>query len=252
MPGRWFICCCWVMVLIPQLLFSQRVYKAHSVLSGGNFYKVSVSKAGMYKIDIALLSKLGVSASNLPSASVRIFGNGGGMLPETNSAARVDDLEELAIQVMDGGDGVLNGADYILFYAPGPDQWLKDSARQRFVHQSNIYSNESTYFLSIGGAGRRVGSVSNSGTANVSVNSFSERYFHENDTVNFLSSGKQWYGEEFADMPGKSISRSFNIPVTNLLQNGNASISLNLVARSTAASRFDVKFNAAPSWTNKH
>jgi hypothetical protein len=36
-------------------------------------------------------------------------------LPEANAITRADDLIENAIMVMDGGDGVFNQNDYILF-----------------------------------------------------------------------------------------------------------------------------------------
>ena len=41
------------------------------------------------------------------------------MLAEANAGQWTDDLQENAIQVVDGGYGILNGPDYILFYANG-------------------------------------------------------------------------------------------------------------------------------------
>ena len=57
------------------------------------------------------------------------------MLSEANNTPRPDDLEENAIMVVDGGDGVLNGTDYILFFSNGVDQWIKDSVNKRFTHK---------------------------------------------------------------------------------------------------------------------
>ena len=166
--------------------FSQRIYAPHSVLSNGNWFKLSIKSAGVYKMDIPFLNNLGVSTSNLPSNSIRLFGNGGQMLAEANAGSWTDDLTENAIQVVDGGDGVLNGSDYILFYADGPDQWIKDSANLRFTHRKNVFSDRSYYFLSIGGTGKRIANSPLVPSANVTVNSFSERVLHELDTVNFL------------------------------------------------------------------
>ncbi len=45
---------------------------------------------------------------------------------------------------------------------------------------------------------------------NITINSFSDRYFHELDTVNFLDSGKEWYGEEFSNMPGQTVDKKFS------------------------------------------
>ena len=41
------------------------------------------------------------------------------MLNESNGGEWTDDLKENAMMVVDGGDGILNGNDYALFYALG-------------------------------------------------------------------------------------------------------------------------------------
>src|SRR5215831_14923980 len=209
----------------------QRVYKANSVLATGNWYKIAVTRAGIYKIDIPFLSSLGINASNLASSSIRLFGNGGNMLPEANNIARIDDLQEDAIMVVDGGDGVLNGSDYILFYSNGADQWLTDSVNKKFTHKKNLYSDKAYYYLSIGGNGKRTSVLQNNPLPNISVTSFDARFFHELDTINFLSSGKEWYGEEFSNSPGHSLSRNFSVSVPNLQTSSPVTVVTDCLAR---------------------
>jgi hypothetical protein len=166
------------------------------------------------------------------------------MLSESNPDIPIDDLAETAIMVVDGGDGVFNGSDYFLFYATGPDKWLKDSLNKRFIHQKNIYSDSSYYFITIGGNGKRILSQQNGSSPTTTVSSFNERIFHELDTVNLLSSGKEWLGEEFADAPGKTLSRSFSVNIPNLVTSSAVSFVSDCVARSiNIASRFDVRVN---------
>src|SRR6202030_1035086 len=110
-------------------------------------YKIAVNTPGVYKIDLSFLSKLGVNTSGLASNSIRLFGNGGGMLPEANNIPRPDDLRENAIMIVDGGDGILNGSDYILFFSNGADQWLTDSVNKKFIHKKNLYSDQAYYYL---------------------------------------------------------------------------------------------------------
>ncbi len=95
------------------------------------------------------------------------------------------------------------------FFAEGPNQWKKDSANLRFSHLKNIYSDKAYYFLTIGGNGKRIPTSTGSFSPNITITNFGERYFHELDTVNFLSSGKEWCGEEFANAPGKTLTRNF-------------------------------------------
>ncbi|MFZ1263819.1 MAG: type IX secretion system sortase PorU, partial [Chitinophagaceae bacterium] len=223
---------------------AQRIYSSNSVLFSGNWYKLSVSATGIYKMDISFLSGLGINTANLASGAVRLFGNGGQMLGEGNGDPRYDDLKENAIQVVDGGDGIINGSDYILFFATGPDEWLKDSVNQLFYHRKNIYSDKSYYFLSVGGNGKRIVTAPIVSSPNLTITGFSERYFHELDTVNFLGSSKEWYGEEFANSPGKVLTRNFVVTIPQIQNNAPLIVKSNLVARSlNLSSRFDIRIN---------
>lgn len=223
--------------------FSQRTYKPASVLASGNWYKIAVAGEGVYKIDIPFLNALGITGS-ISSSQIRLFGNDGGMLSESNSATRPDDLEENAIWVEDGGDGILNGSDYILFFSNGPDQWIKDSTNKRFSHKKNLYSDKAYYFLSIGGTGKRIPVQSTSFTPVATVTSFDERFFHEQDTVNFLNSGKEWFGEEFSALPGRSLSQSFTLPITDVVTSQTGTLISNMAARSiNTPARFTVAIN---------
>ncbi len=228
--------------------FSQRTYSAHSVLATGNWYKIAVKAAGIYKIDIPFLANLGLNTSNLSSASVRLFGNGGKMLSEANAGNWMDDLAENAVQVVDGGDGILNGNDYILFFAPGPDEWVKDSFNLRFSHQKNLYSEKAFYFLTIGGTGKRISPAPLINSPSLTVTGFSERIFHELDTINFLASGKEWFGEEFTNAPGKTVNRSFIFNIPGIVGNTSLLLQSNCAARSAGvSSRFDILINNQPA-----
>ena len=224
------------------LASAQRIYKQNSVLASGNWFKISVAQEGVYKIDVPFLNSLGITGS-ISSSQIRLFGNGGGMLPEANSGKPIDDLEENSIWVEDGGDGVLNGSDYILFFAKGPDEWIKDSVNKKFSHKKNIYCDKAFYYLTVGGNGMRISTQPVLPSANVTVTSFDERYFHELDTVNFLSSGKEWYGEELSAFPGRSLSRNFALPFSDLIPQ-TAKIVTSVAARSVnTPSYFSVSVN---------
>ncbi len=226
---------------------TQRTYTSNSVLSSGTWYKIAVKAPGVYKMDISFLNNLGISTGNLASGSIRLYGNGGQTLAETNAGSWTNDLKENAISVVDGGDGVINGTDYILFYANGPDDWVKDSANSKFNHRKNIYSDKSYYFLSVGRTGKRIASSANNLSPNITINTFSERYFHELDTVNFLASGKEWYGEEFSNAPGKTLTKNFVVNIPGIQNNSPLLLLSNCVARSVGvASRFDIKVNNQP------
>jgi hypothetical protein len=233
-------------LLFFSTIFGQRTNKPSSVLAAGNWYKIAVDREGIYKLDMSFLNSLGIQGA-VPSSQVRLYGNGGAMLAEANSVSRIDDLEENSIWIEDGGDGQLNGSDYILFYAPGPDQWVKDSVNQRFSHIKNLYSDKAYYFLTVGGSGKRIPGQQPSTPGSTTVTTFNERYFHEQDTINFLNSGKEWYGEELSALPGRSTTRSFGLPFSDLLINQQATLITDVVARSVnVSSGFAVSVNGQP------
>ncbi|AXY76108.1 hypothetical protein D3H65_19890 [Paraflavitalea soli] len=224
----------------------QRSYTGQSVLAVGNWYKIAVTGPGVYKIDLPFLASLGINTASLSSASIRLFGNGGQMLPEQANGPRVDDLLENAIWVEDGGDGLLNGADYLLFYAEGPHHWTSDPANRRFSHQKNVYSEQSFYYLTIGGAGKRIPVPTTALSPNINIATFSDRFFYELDSVNLLSSGRQWFGEDFADAPGKLKTRTFTFPVSSITSDPGL-ITASCLARSFGASgRFNISINNQP------
>ena len=59
-----------------------------SVLSKGKWYKLAVKKNGIYKISYKDLKSLGIDPSIINPHNIKIYGNGGGMLPENNKSER--------------------------------------------------------------------------------------------------------------------------------------------------------------------
>ncbi|HEY1017997.1 MAG TPA: type IX secretion system sortase PorU [Sediminibacterium sp.] len=242
---RVFLGGCSVFLLLgcPSAL-AQRAQALHSVLASGNWYRIGIRQEAVYKVDITLLTSLGITTENISSAAIRLYGNGGAMVDENNATTRPDDLVENPIDMHDGGDGIFNGNDYFLFYAPGPHRWLKDSTGQGFRHQKNLYTDTAYYFITIGGNGKRISNPPPPNNPTVAVNSYQDRYFYENDLVNLLNSGKEWYGEAFTTNLGGSSSRTFTVDWPGLLQTQPVTLVTDLAARSVgAASNFSVKLN---------
>lgn len=226
---------------------AQRQYTTQSILATGTWARITIDRPGIYKIDLALLNNLGFSGSSLPSSSLRVFGNGGSRLAEAANGPFTDDLAENAIEVRDGGDGILNGSDYALFYAPGPHTWVKDSVNSSFHFGKNIYSDLAYYYITIGGSGLRINQQTPPGTSGITVSSFDGRDFHELDSINLLSSGQDWYGEEFSDAPGKTLQRDFNINIPNLVPGSALRLRSNAISRSVGnGSRLGVSIYNQP------
>src|ERR1035437_1056947 len=90
-----------------------------SVLGNGSFwYKIGTTANAIYKIDKTFLKHMlqnsnpSVDISTIDPRNIKIYGNGGEILPEYNGNFRYDDLNENAIFVQGESDGVFDNSDY--------------------------------------------------------------------------------------------------------------------------------------------
>ncbi len=210
-----------------------------SVLASGSWFKVCVGETGIYRLSHADLLALGINMQGLQKSQIRLFGNGGGMLPEANDQARPDDLKENAIYISGASDGVFGQNDYILFYAEGPNTWTFDSQEGIFTHEVHLYATESCYFITTGqGPGKRVPSQpSTTQSTTHTVTTFQDFAYHQRDLISLIGSGRQWFGEVF----DATLSRQFNFAFPDIDPAGPAHVRTSLAARSGVSSTFTVR-----------
>ncbi|CAN5886201.1 type IX secretion system sortase PorU [soil metagenome] len=219
-----------------------RLHAPSSVLSSGDWYRLGVTTTGLHKIDRAALQAIGINPQTVDPRKIRIYGNATGMLPQPNVDARPDDLVENAILVEGEADGTFNPEDYILFYARGPHTWTVDpNEANKFTHQFNLYADTAYYFITVGQAlGKRVQRETAVGGVGQTISSYDERWFHENDLVNMVQSGREWYGEKFDPF---APSRTFTFPASDLVPGSKVKVTSALMGNSPAQHSFAVKLN---------
>lgn len=188
--------------------FSNPETVENSILATGNFYKFSITKSGIYRIDANFLNQLGFNTGNINPKKLKIYGNGGRMLPLRNSENEHYGIPENAITVIGENDNIFNAEDYILFYAEGPDRWSDDS--QTHI---NAYTDKTYYYITTEGVedGKRIPEITQpSGTPDVTITTFDDYQFHEEDNVNLIRLGRRWFGEVFNIEAEQTFD--FNIP----------------------------------------
>lgn len=226
---------------------SNRVYAPHSVLRSGAWYKIGIPNSGMYKIGFNELKTLGIDPNQIDPRRIRLYGNGGGILPEQNSIFRYDDLQENAIIVSGEDDGVFNQNDYILFYASGPNVISYDNNNKILLNTNNPYSTESNYFLNFDlGIGKRMNLQTSSNTTPTDIVSdynFFEVYEKNNSTgVNAtIKSGRERFGEEF----NNQTSYDFNFTIPDIITTKSLKLRADLIGRvqEPNASTYQIKYN---------
>ncbi|MBP6182312.1 type IX secretion system sortase PorU [Flavobacterium sp.] len=167
---------------------------SNSILASGDWYRFYIEKSGVYKISKSFLQQLGLNISSTDPKKIKIYGNGGKMLPLSNSIYYPQDLIENSIQIIGESDGVFDNDDSILFYAEGLDTWNQES--QTF---NNLYDTKSYYYITTqGGNGKRIPEmIQPSGNSSLTLNTFDDHQYHELDLVNIAHLGRQWFGESF-------------------------------------------------------
>ena len=207
----------------------------NSVLATGDWYRFYVEKSGVYKISKGFLEQLGFN-TNVDPRNIKIYGNGGRMLPLLNSTFYPSDLAENAIQFIGENDGVFNNEDYILFYAEGVDNWNDES--QTHV---NLYADKTYYYVtSQGNEGKRIASLQQpTDASSLAITTFDDYQFHEIDKVNIAKTGRRWFGENF----NIDNSQEFNFSVPNVVPTIPIQIQVSAGAASFAPTSFAVEAN---------
>ena len=212
----------------------------NSVLNAGSWYKFSINKTGVFKLDANFLQSIGVSVSGLDPRNIRIYGNGGEMLPNLNSEFRHSDLQENAIFVKGESDGVFNEDDYILFYGRGPHDWKIESNNSMY-HRKNLYSEKAFYFLTFDlGVGKRiVENIPVEDTVTDFITSFSDYLFLEEDRVNLIGAGQQWFGDSYM----VTRSRSYTFDFDNIDSSKACTVKVRAASTSLIATEMKVSVN---------
>jgi len=194
-------------------------YASNSVLASGDWYKVAITRNGVYKMDKNFFISLGINLTNVDPRNIKIYGNGGRILSEENSDLKYDDLIENAISFVGENDGVFDVNDYLVFYGKGPHQWeynKNNSSDLKYNYIKNYYSDTAYYFITIGNSpGKRIADVvSLTGQENYLSLTFDDYAFHELDLQNLIKSGREYYGEQF----DVNTQYGFNFNFPNIVQ----------------------------------
>lgn len=199
------------------LNLAKRDFVTSSVLGSGSgdWYKISVTQDGIYKIDRNFLESCGIDVATVNPQDINIYGNGFGQLPENNSVDRPDDLVKNSIYISGETDGSFDGNDFILFYGRGPNAW-RDKGAYGFEREMNIYSTVSCYYINVNSSdpAQRIENADlTTAAATNTVTDYNSFSRHEIDAVNILKGGQRWYGEEYDATVSRNIA--FSIPNLN-------------------------------------
>ncbi len=210
---------------------------SNSVLATGDFYRFYVEKSGVYKLSKDFLRQIGLNTDGINPQNISIFGNGGRMIPLANSIFYPYDIAENAIQIIGEADGVFNEQDYILMYCEGTDNWSEENQTH-----TNLYENRSYYYVSSqNGTGKRIQPMANIPVSGTPITICDASQFHEKELTNVARLGRKWFGEGF----NIKDEQDFEFALPNVDVSSPVRVTVAGVAASFAATKFEIKANAA-------
>lgn len=208
--------------LLPEIMGNVKqkrsTWAQSSVLASGTWIKSPISQTGLHVISADDLISAGIISAGDPSSDLKAYHNGGGMLPERIAEHRFDDLRQISLWIEDGGDNQLDAGDKVYFYAVGPDRVVYNEGNDRLEHRTNVYARSSFVFFTSNPnlLGLRVAEQAwSGGSATLTSTGFHDLQFHEEENVNIVGTGREWYGEIFDFQLSTQIRFDFPNRLTN-------------------------------------
>jgi hypothetical protein len=175
-------------------------------MAAGDWYRIEIqdngsgTSDGIYKMNKNFLESAGINLDNVDPRTIKIYGNGGIMMPDNITLERPQDLTEIAIYIDGEADGHFDPQDFILFYGKSVNNWNHDIT-YGYSHYLNIYSRSNYYWVCINstGNGKRMISQPSENVSNPYVpSSFTEKIFYEPEINNLVGISNVWLSERIS------------------------------------------------------
>lgn len=234
---------------------SAMLRKTSNGMNTGDWYKIRITEEGVYKLDKTFFESLGISASTIDPSTIKIYNNGGGLLPVLPAGLDLSNpsdpvgvsglaLRENAIVVEGESDGKFDNNDYVLFYGRGNRYWKFDPSRNKHVYQLNYYSEENIYWLTFndGVDGLRMETRASTGDNPAPQASFRDNFHFEKDETNFHESGLLWVFDLLTSGQNATYPASSDMPSGGLIKD----------PLTGTAADYTVRFKGANNKSSQH
>ena len=197
--------------LVLGLLFCNQITQAQGVLSGGAWYKLAVTEAGVYDIDARLLGELGLDISVVDPRGVQLYGQNGEPLSQVVADQVPEGLLPVAMYFEGNDNAVWEVDERWLFYAPAAGVRTYDVVTRLYDQRLHLYTDTLYYYFTYGqGSAVVLETTASDFATDQVVRTYDALHHHKEELSNVITSGRAWYGEELF-VPSKT-SLSFDLP----------------------------------------
>jgi len=205
--------------IIPEPQQSTSQKKKEQVFNSGRWCSFNIPTEGIYTITPSMLSNAGISVSSSDIASLKVYGNGGKILSESQIVGRNNQLIEQPIIVNITSSGELES---IVFYACGPVAFVDSTIlnSKSVVRERNTYINSGRYLLSVGSAENGLRTSPIQPTPNEIISrptKYIHRLLFEEELRNAyqIPTGRRWFGRNI----DASFPQTIPLNLPNLIRN---------------------------------
>lgn len=226
---------------------SKKLKASDHPLSSGDWYKIPVSKKGIYQIDRQYLENLGIDPSTVNPRNIQLWGTDGYVLPEPNSTERPE-FSQIPILVEGEGNNSFDENDRVIFFGNSPHQ--ETQTQLTFNHKLHPYSDTSFVFLTIGSSpGIRL-SESNTGLSpTATVTTFEDFIWKEEELTKSETrqkSGRFWLGQRIPASSQNQFITVFKDTLPGIIEGSNIRISGRYYSRAESTPSFETQINNEP------
>ena len=199
-------------------------------LTVSNAFIIEIPTEGIYRISADQLRGLGIPTDASAASTIKIFGLGGGEIPERVEPPVNNDLLEQDIIVRTNSDGSISD---VVFYAGGPVGWRNTPSGVR--HYINHFDTKAGYLLTYGGQQGRRSTIRPAVEGPVDHSPLTTRgyVFNEEEITSPYNSGsgRKWWGRPIANDGSLIVST----PLPGLVRNGQVTYRTNVAHNGTTS-----------------
>jgi hypothetical protein len=225
------------------------IFSDNSPFSQGDWFKIPITKDGIYALNASYLSSLGIDISTISTSSISIWMGPSRMLPLRNADSRPQ-LIQIPILIENSSNNTFSNDTRVLFYGHSASGSMLNSIQQ-LEHQRHYFTDTSFVFLSFNAPNtstRTIPTINlNGGTP---VNTVEQIRWKEDElfkTEEDLKSGMNWLGQRFTNEGGLRSQTIFEEPIAALSNGTPLSIQIRSVVRSVQSSTMQFFQNATES-----
>ncbi|MBT4485197.1 MAG: type IX secretion system sortase PorU [Candidatus Latescibacteria bacterium] len=202
-------------------LGANKAVSTNNPFANGEWYRITLKQNGMYNISGKELADAGFPVGSVKSDDICMFYGGGKLLKELPYELTTDDFHEMSLKIKDGGDGVFDKNDTIIFYGESLSRFIIRERRptpyEKIIdetqYQNHLFSEENVYWLTISSEGepKRIatfGKTSESDYDEITTYRNLKHLEYEN-MLELEKGGVEWYWEAITN---KTKSYPFKTP----------------------------------------